>query len=363
MLRGIVVKEGQLTEEKSFNWQPLLGILGGPIIGILIGLLIGALLILIAGADPITAYVALFGGAFGGTRQVTETLLQACPIMIIGLGMSAAFRARVWNIGAEGQYYMGALLGGLVALYLPPYLPRLILIPLMMVCGMLGGALWGLIPAFIKIKRGISEIISTLMLNYIAILFMQYIVRGPLHEVDGFLPQSEQFAAVTRLPLLFGSRIHLGVVIGFLLAPMVFALLWSTPLGFRLRAVGSRASVARYAGVRVERIIVFAMMFSGSLAGLAGIIQVASYFTRLKGGISVGYGFSGILVALLGRMNPFGVVLASVFFAALTIGAQAMHVVNKLPVDLANAIQAIIVLSVLAIDSLIRRRFPKWIGT
>jgi general nucleoside transport system permease protein len=153
------------------------------------------------------------------------------------------------------------------------------------------------------------------------------------------------------------------VVIGFLLAPMVFALLWSTPLGFRLRAVGSRSSVARYAGVRVERIVVFAMMFSGGLAGLAGIIQTASYFTRLKGEISVGYGFSGILVALLGRMNPFGVVLASVFFAALTIGAQAMHVVNKLPVDLANAIQAIIVLSVLAIDSLIRRRFPKWIGT
>jgi simple sugar transport system permease protein len=363
MLGVTSVKEEHVQKEKSFHWQSIVGILGGPIIGILIGLLIGALLILIAKADPITAYAALFRGAFGGSRQITETLLSACPIMIIGLGMSAAFRARVWNIGAEGQYYMGALLGGLAALYLPPFLPRLILIPVMMLGGILGGALWGLLPAIIKIKNGINEIISTLMFNYIAILFMQYLVRGPLHEAEGFLPQSEQFAAVTRLPLIFNSRIHIGVVLAFLLAPMVFALLWSTPLGFKLRAVGSRSSVARYAGVRVERIIVFAMMFSGGLAGLAGIIEVASYFTRLKGDISVGYGFSGILVALLGRMNPFGVVIASIFFAALTIGAQAMHVVNKLPVDLANVIQAIIVLSVLAIDSLIRRRFPKWIGT
>jgi general nucleoside transport system permease protein len=363
MQRGISIDNVQAGEKTSVHWQPMVGIIGGPILGILIGLLIGAVLILIASADPITAYAALFRGAFGGSRQITETLLQACPIMIIGLGMSAAFRARVWNIGAEGQYFMGALLGGLVALFLPPFLPRWLLIPVMLLGGMLGGALWGLIPAIFKIKSGINEIISTLMLNYIAILFMQYLVRGPLHETGGFLPQSDQFAVVTRLPLLFNSRIHLGVVIGFLLAPMVFALLWSTPLGYKLRAVGSRSSVARYAGIRVERIIIFAMMFSGSLAGLAGITQVASYFTRLKGDISVGYGFSGILVALLGRMNPFGVVLASIFFAALTIGAQAMHVVNKLPVDLASAIQAIIVLSVLAIDSLIRRRFPQWIGT
>ncbi|HEY3343877.1 MAG TPA: ABC transporter permease [Anaerolineaceae bacterium] len=350
------------ARRQKLRWQPLVVSLGGPVIGVLIGLVIGGILILIAKADPIKSYAILFSGAFGGPRQITETLLEACPLMIIGLGMSAAFRARVWNIGAEGQYYMGALLGGLVALYLPPFLPRVILIIVMMLAGLLGGALWGLIPAIFKIKNGVSEIISTLMLNYIAILLMQYLVRGPLQDPNGFLPTSAQFAPATNLPLLFGSRIHIGVVIGFLLAPVVFALLWSTPLGFKLRAVGSRASVARYAGARVERMIVFAMMFSGALAGLAGIIQVASVSNRLKASISVNYGFSGVLVALLGRMNPFGVVIASLFFAALSIGVQSMHVIYQLPVDLASAIQAIIVLSVLAVDSLIRRRFPEWIG-
>ncbi|MEI8133198.1 MAG: hypothetical protein WCG34_12255, partial [Leptolinea sp.] len=143
---------------------------------------------------------------------------------------------------------------------------------------------------------------------------------------------------------------------------MVYALIWLTPFGFQLRAVGSRVSVARYAGARVERIIAFVMVFSGGLAGLAGIIEVSTYYTRLKAGISLSYGFSGILVALLGRMNPFGVVIASIFFAGLSIGAQSMHVVYHLPVDLARVIQAIVVLSVLAVDSLIRRRFPEWTG-
>lgn len=364
MSQRIGISEIPAVQEKrrSIQIPPLFGSLIGPVAGVLIGLLVGAVMILIAGADPITAYSALFTGAFGGLRQITETLLQACPLMIIGLGLSAAFRARAWNIGAEGQYYMGALFGGLAALYLPGYLPPLILIPVMLLLGILGGALWGLIPAVLKIKSGISEIISTLMLNYIAVLLMQYLTRGPLQDPTSYLPNSAQFDLAARLPTLFGTRIHVGVILAFLLAPVVYALLWSTPLGFKLRSVGSSPSVARYAGTRVEKIIAFVMMFSGAFAGLAGIIQVSSYYTRLKGDISLNFGFSGVLVALLGRTNPFGVVLASIFFAALTIGSQAMHVVNKLPVDLASAIQAIIVLAVLAVDSLIRRRFPKWIG-
>jgi ABC-type uncharacterized transport system permease subunit len=364
MLPGtsLTVSDKEQVIKTSVRWQPIVAAVGGPLAGVIVGLLIGAALILVARADPIQSYAVLFDGAFGGIRQITETLIQACPIMIIGLGMCAAYRARVWNIGAEGQYYMGALLGGIAALYLPPFLPRLILIPVMLLMGMLGGALWGLVPAIFKIKKGINEIISTLMLNYIAILMMQYLTRGPLEDPTGYLPNSAQFAPVTQLPLLFGTRIHIGIVIAVLLAPMVFALIWSTPLGFKLRAVGSRASVARYAGVRVERVIIFVMVFSGALSGLAGIIQVATYYTRLKADISLNYGFSGVLVAMLGRLNPFGVVIASILFAALTIGAQSMHVVYQLPVDLAIAIQAIIVLSVLAVDSMIRRRFPEWIG-
>ncbi|MEW5959438.1 MAG: ABC transporter permease [Chloroflexota bacterium] len=326
-----------------------------PVVGALVGLLIGAMLILIAGADVGQAYTAMLRGAFGGPRQLTETVLKAAPLLLVGLGLTVAFRARVWNIGGEGQYYMGALLGGVIALTWPDW-PRPLLLITMLLAAAAGGALWALLAGLLKIKWGLNEIISTLMLNYIAILLMEYMARGPLQEPGGYLPESAQFVAAARMPVILGSRIHLGVLLTVLLVPVVYALLWSTPLGFRLRAVGSRASVARYAGISVERATLFVMAFSGVLIGLAGIIEVSTLHTRLKGDISGGYGFSGILVALLGRMHPLGVAVASILFAALIIGAEAMHVVSGLPDALADAIQAVIVLCVLGVDALARRR-------
>jgi len=346
-----------MTEQaESKRWlSPTVISLGAPVVGVVIGLLIGAVLMVIADVDPLEAYKLMLSGAFGGQRQITETLLKTTPLLLIGLGLCVAFRARVWNIGAEGQYFMGALLGGLVALYLPHW-PRAILLPTMVLAGIVGGALWALIPALLKVRARINEIISTLMLNYIAILFLTYLARGPLQEPGGYLPVSARFDPATRLPLLGDTRIHAGVLLAFALVPLVYYLLWQTPLGFRARAVGSRASVARYAGFNVERIIIFVLLFSGALAGLAGIIEVSTLHFRLKAGISGGYGFSAILVALLGRMNPFGVAIASLFFAALIIGAETMHVLAGVPPELADAIQAIIVLSVLAVDALARRR-------
>jgi ABC-type uncharacterized transport system permease subunit len=326
-----------------------------PLAGIAIGLLIGAVLIMIAGADPIQAYKTMFEGAFGGQRQITETLLKTGPLLLIGLGLSAAFRARVWNIGGEGQYFMGALVGGVIALSFPHW-PRLLLLVAMLMGGIVGGAVWGFIPALLKIRAGMNEIISTLMLNYIAILFVTYLARGPLQEPGGYLPVSAQINPAARLPLIPGTRLHIGLILVALLVPVIYVLLWKTPLGFRLRAVGSRASVARYAGFSVERAILLALVLSGALAGLAGIIEISTLYFRLKAGISGGYGFSGVLVALLGRMNPFGVAVASLFFAALIVGAETMHVIAGLPPELASAIQAIIVLSVLAVDTLAQRR-------
>jgi simple sugar transport system permease protein len=329
--------------------------IGAPILGVIIGLLIGALLIMMAGSDPIGAYRTLYIGAFGGSRQRIDTILQAGPILLIGLGLSAAFKAKVWNIGAEGQYFMGALLGGVIGLFFPN-LPRPLLIITIIIGGLIGGSLWALIPAVLKMKQGVNEIISTLMLNYIAILFMTYLTRGPLQDPNGYLPVSAQLDPVARLPRLFDTRIHIGILIGLVLVPLVYALLWSTPLGFKLRAVGERSSVAKYAGVHVGWMITFALIFSGALAGLAGAIEVSGVHARLKPNISVEYGFSGILVALLGRMNPFGVAMAALFFAGLGTGVEAMHSVYKLPVALAQAVQAIIVLSVLAVDALAQRR-------
>ncbi len=343
------MSEQRLARRARWQWL-------SPLVGGIVGLLIGAILILIAGENPLTTYRVMLRGAFGGPRQLTETVLKAAPLLLVGLGLTAAFRARVWNIGGEGQFYGGALLGGMVALFFPA-LPRPLLLGTMLLAGAVGGALWALLPGLLKIKRGMNEIISTLMLNYIAILLMQYLVRGPLQEPGGYLPVSARLAPATRLPVLLpGTRIHVGVLVALLLIPVVYALLWHTPLGFRLRAVGSRASVARYAGMDVASLTLFALAFSGALAGLAGIIEVSTLHTRLKGDISGGYGFSAILVALLGRMHPAGVTVAAVFFAALIIGAQSMHVLLGLPPSLADAIQAVIVLSVLAADAIARRR-------
>lgn len=352
---GVTPDEAQVARLGRFRVPVSVTNVGAPILGVIIGLLIGAVLILIAGRDPISSYASMAQGALGGSRQITETILKAAPLLLVGLGLTVAFRTRVWNIGGEGQYFIGALMGGMVALYLPG-LPQPLLLLAMIVAGMIGGMLWALIPGYLKVRHGMNEIISTLMLNYVAILLVQYLARGPLQEPGGYLPESAQFVRAARLPGLFGSRIHIGVLISLLFGPVVYGLLWGTPLGFKLRAVGSKDSVARYAGYRVERLILFALLFSGALAGLAGLMEVSTLHTRIKGEISGGYGFSGILVALLGRLHPAGVVIASVFFAALIIGAQSMHVLSSLPETLADAIQAVVVLSVLATDALVRRR-------
>jgi ABC-type uncharacterized transport system permease subunit len=329
--------------------------LGPPVAGAAIALLLGAVLIALSGTDPVVAYRAMLRGAFGGPRQLTETALKATPLLLIGLGLTVAFKARVWNIGGEGQFFMGALFGSVIALRFTE-LPAVVLIPVMLLAGVIGGALWGLIPALLRTRRGINEIISTLMLNYVAFFIIEYVARVPLRDPNGFLPESAQFVRAARLPGLFGTRLHLGVFLVLLLIPLVYLLIWRTPVGFRLRAVGSKASVARFAGIFVERSIIFVLIFSGGLAGLAGIIEVSFLHSRLKGGISGGYGFTGILVALLGRLHPVGVFFAAIFFSALTIGANTMHTLVGLPVTLADVIQALIVLFVVGFDAFFRLR-------
>lgn len=317
-------------------------------------LLLGGVLITIAGANPLTAYGVIVAGAFGGFRQITETLLKATPLLMIALGLTVAFRSRVWNIGAEGQYYIGALFGSVVALRLPN-LPASLLVPLMLLAGMAGGMVWSGIAGLLHLHRGMNLIICTLMLNYIGILLVQYAARVPLREPDGFLPESAQFSASAQIPTLLGTRLHLGVLLAFLLVGAVYLLLWRTPLGFQLRAVGSRLSVARCAGINTSRSILTSLMISGGLAGLAGIIEVSYTYTRLKGEISDSYGFTGILVALLGQLNPLGVLVSAVLFSALMVGAQSLNVVLQVPAAVAQVLQALIVLLVLAGNAIAQR--------
>lgn len=328
-----------------------------PIAGAILALAIGGILIQLSGVNPFKAYQVMVAGAFGGSRQLTETILKATPLLIIGLGLTIAFRSKVWNIGAEGQYYFGALLGSIVALTLPEWSAWL-LIPLMLVAGAIGGMLWSGLAGLLYIKRGTNIIICTLMLNYIAILFVQFAARVPLRDPDGFLPESAQFSAAAQIPTLFGGRLHLGVLLALLLVGVVYILLRRTALGFRLRAVGSSASVARAAGIDVARNILIALTLSGGLAGVAGIIETSYIHTRLKQGISPGYGFSAILVALMGQLHPIGVLIAAVLFSALTIGAEVLQVSLQVPAAVAQVIQSLVVLFVIVGDA-IGRQIPK----
>lgn len=301
------------------------------------------------------AYAAMFQGAFGGARQISETILKTVPLLLMGLGLTVAFRGRVWNIGGEGQYFMGATAGAMIGLALQAYLPAIILIPLMLFGSVIAGALWAAIAALLKLRFGINEIISTLMLNYIAEYTVLYLARVPLKDPESYLPQSAQLMGAARMPTLGDSRVHIGILIALLMVPLVYLLLWRTPLGFQIRAIGSNETAARYAGMPVVRGITFVLLFSGALAGMAGIIEVSSLHTRLKNGIGSGYGFTAILVALLGRLHPVGVMLAALFFAALSIGVQSMHSTYGLPIALAQVIQGLVVLFVLAADALARK--------
>ena len=333
----------------------ILRTLGPSVLGVLFALGIGAILILLSGSDPIVAYQIMLKGAFGGPRQLTETILKATPLLLIGLGLTVAFRARVWNIGAEGQYFIGALFGSFVALQFST-LPPVIVIPATLVAGIIGGAVWGFIPALLRTWRGVSEIITTLMFNYIAIFVIEYVARVPLRDPDGFLPETAQFDKAVRLSGLFNTRIHPGVFLVLALIPIVYVLIWRTPIGFRLRAVGSKTSVARFVGIYVNRSIVFVLIISGGMAGMAGIMEVSFLHSRLKGGISGGYGFTAILVALLGRLHPVGVLFAALFFSALDIGADTMHTFTGLPISLADTIQALVVLFVVGFEAYFRYR-------
>jgi len=338
-----------VVSKSSFSLKPF-----APILGVLVALMLSSILIILSGVNPLEAFGVLMSGAFGGGRQITETLLKATPILIIALGLTVAFRARVWNIGAEGQYHIGALAGGAIAL-LFPQLPGIVMLPLMLLAGLVGGLLWSAVAGLLHLKRGVNLIICTLMLNYIGILLVQYVSRAPLRDPNGFLPETARFVAAAQMPRLFGSRLHLGILIALLLVGLTALLLWRSPLGFRLRAVGANLNVARSVGIAPSRHVLTALLLSGALAGLAGVIEVSYTYTRLKPNISDGYGFTGILVALLGQLSPVGCLIAALLFSGLVVGAQALNVSLQVPAAVAGVLQALLVLGVLAGSAIAQR--------
>lgn len=336
-------------------WMQNLSVL----VAILAAILVSALLIKASGADPVGALTALFRGAFGNTNAVIETLVQATPILFTGLAMVIAFRGKVWNIGGEGQFFAGALAAAWVSMNFADSLPVPLLILSIIASATLAGAIWAFVPGILKSRFGISEIVVTVMMNYIMTSIVSYLLSGPWQaEGDHFL-QTPRFAETTFLPTFFQSRLHLGFLIGLLLVALTYLLLWKTPLGYEIRAVGENPVAARYKGIKDSMIIVVVMLLSGAIAGMAGGLELTGLHHRLRLDISSGYGYTGILIALLGRLNPLGVVPASIFFGALVNGSTSMQIHYDVPVPLVFTIQGIVLIFLLICDTLFRYRIRR----
>lgn len=335
-------------------------LLGGivPIGAALVAFLFGAIMILALGANPIDGLVAILDGAFGTRERLATTAVRATPLLLVGTGITVAFRSRVINIGGEGQIVIGALLATAVALIIPDA-PRPILLPLVMIAGMVGGGLWGAIPGALKAYASVNEILSTIMLNLVAVQVMNYLLRGPMIdplELEGSrIPQTERLTDNAALPtLLPGTRLHLGVLIAIAAAVAAYILLWRTPLGFRLRAVGHNPDAARASGISVQRSIVTAMAISGSLSGLAGAVLVfgSESMRMVTDGSTAGFtgaaGFNGIVAALFGALHPLWTIPSAFLFGSLVTGANNLQRVLQIPSPLAVALNGIVVVFVVS---------------
>ena len=316
-----------------------------PLLASLGALLLTAVVLGALGHHPGRALLALWQGAFGDQIALEATLLRAVPLLLIGLGTALSFRAGIWNIGGEGQLAVGALLATAFATRFLPDVSALVAVPVLLLAGALAGGLLGGLAAELRNRRSVSEVLSTLMLNFIGLHAVAWAVRGPLQEAARTYPQSDALADHARLALIPGlGRVHYGLLLALLLAPLVWALLFRSAAGLRLRAVGSNAAAARFAGISTERETRRVMWLAGALAGLAGAIEIVGGTGRLFQNLSPGYGFTAIAVALLARLHPLAVVASALFFAALASGGGAMQRVAGVPSGAVQMIEAFVIL-------------------
>ncbi len=336
-----------------------------PVLATLAALAIGAVMLLLLGVNPIEAYRAMLEGAFGSTNAIAETLVKATPLLLVGLGICIAFRGNVINIGGEGQMVIGAIAAIVVGLTFTEW-PGWLVIILAMLCGFLGGALWGAIPGVLKAYFNVNEILSTIMMNAIAVQLMNFLLRDPLidpaqAELASKIPQTARLIEAFRLPRLAPTRLHLGAAIAVILAVLVYIFLWRTTVGYRIRAVGKNPHASRYAGIDVKKHVVLALLLSGAFAGLAGATQVFGVnYRMITDGSATGFtgsaGFNGIVAALFGQLHPIGAIPASVFFGALLVGANKMQRMVQVPSALITALNGLVVVFVVSSDYFRRRR-------
>lgn len=336
-----------------------------PVFAAMAALLIGAVMLFFLKVNPVDAYKALWDGAFGSSNAFAETLVKATPLLLVGLGICISFRGDVINIGGEGQMIVGAVLATWVGLTFTG-LPGWLTITLSMLAGFLGGAVWGGIPGVLKAYFSVNEILSTVMMNAIAVQLMNFLLRGPMidpaqAEMASQIPQTARLEEIFRLPRLVPTRLHLGSLIAVILAVLVYILLWRTTLGYRIRAVGQNPHASRYAGIKVQRYMVLALLLSGAFAGLAGATQVFGVnYRMITDGSSSGFtgsaGFNGIVAALFGGLHPILTIPASILFGALLVGANKMQRVVQVPSALITALNGLVVVFVVSSEIIRKRR-------
>lgn len=340
-----------------------------PLMAVAAALVVGAIMLLALGADPLSGYAALLDGAFGSVDALADTALKAMPLLLVGTGICVAFRTGVINLGGEGQILAGAILATVLSLAIPGT-PRLLLVPLVLVAGAIGGAIWGAIPGALKAYAGVSEILSTIMMNIIAAQFLSFLLQDLLIEEGAIrIQQTERLTENADLPLLpGGTRLHIGVLIAVLVAVLGYVLLFRSALGVRLRAVGHNPHASRYAGMPVQRSVVEALAISGACAGVAGAILVfGSESHRLigEGGATAftqNAGFNGIVAALFGGLHPLVTIPASFFFGGMLTGGIELQRELQVPAALIVALNGVIV--VFVVSSLkLRSRLQTWVDS
>jgi ABC-type uncharacterized transport system permease subunit len=335
-------------EEPPGWYSPLLSL-----IAVVVALLVGALVIWLGGGNPWKAYIHIARYSFGSVGVISDTMVKATPLMLVGLACSLAFRMKLWNIGAEGQFFLGAFGASLIVLLpvLPEESPKWQFIVLMVLSGMLFGAIWGVIPGFLKAKFNVNEIISTLMMNYIAVEWNNYFIyavwsdsgfqMSRMFQRNAWLPRLSDYAE--RVPAFSGLTTHLGLVFALVAAIILWVVLSKSQWGYEIRLIGDNPRAARYAGISIGKNIVLVMFVSGALAGLAGMSEISGVVHRLQGAISPGYGYTGIIIAWLAKLNPLAVILASILFGALILAGREVQ-----PAGIPTLIQGIIMVCVIA---------------
>jgi simple sugar transport system permease protein len=317
-------------------------------VAILLALLFVACLLMWVNVNPARVYLEMFKGSFGSFYDFSEVLVRATPLILCGLSVGLAGKMLLWNIGAEGQLVMGGIAGAGVALFGTPYLPSALHIPTMILAGFLGGALWGSIPGFLRARLGVNEIITSLMLNYVAILWLEHLYFGPWRDPAGRgFPGTAMFPEPAWLPRFGETRVHLGLPIGLAAAVLIWFVLAWTRWGYEIRIAGANLHAARYARIGIARKILSVMVLSGGLAGLAGICETAGIHYRLQQGLDVGNGYVGIIVAWLGGLRPGAIVLISVLLGSLMVGGDQVQITMHVPSSISLVLQGTILFCVM----------------